>query len=54
MSKNWGIIKRALLSTDEERINNLIKKLKSERFNRYVTHGYFSYLFRLSAMILTD
>jgi predicted O-methyltransferase YrrM len=51
MSKNWGIIKRALLSNDEERINNLIKKLKSERFDKYITHSYFSYLFRVGAKL---
>jgi predicted O-methyltransferase YrrM len=52
MSKNWGIIKRSLLSNDEERLKQLIKKLRNERFNKYITHSYFSYLFRLSAKLL--
>jgi hypothetical protein len=51
MSINWGIFKRTLLSKDEERINNLIKKLKSERFDKYITHSYFSYLFRVGAKL---
>ena len=52
MSKNWGIIKRSLLSNDEERLKQLIKKLRNERFDKYITHSYFSYLFRLSAKLL--
>ena len=49
MSSNWGIIKRKLLSNDEERLKELTSKLRKERFKDYITHSYFSYLFRAPA-----